>query len=150
MFSFHIIAVSQNSADEYIKRLAGLAKLKITLIKPVKVTDIKLRDKIITLEGEKILSALTPESFVVICDQFGKLFTTVDFLKQVDIWSQQHTQTITFIVGGTLGLSAAVKQAAQANLGLAKWTLPHDLASIVLLEQLYRICTIQTGKTYHY
>ncbi len=157
MFSFHIIAVSQHPAgpweelvSEYTKRVSGFAKIVTTYVKPEKILPSVGKQHIIDAEGERILNAVKPDSILVACDEFGKLFTTVEFVRELERWSVQHTQTITFVIGGPLGLSDTVKQAAQVKLALSHWTLPHDLAAVVLIEQLYRVMTIEHGKTYHY
>jgi 23S rRNA (pseudouridine1915-N3)-methyltransferase len=157
MFSFHLIAVSQHPAGpweelvlEYTKRLSGFAKITTTYVKPEKILPSVGKQQILNLEGERILKAVKPDSVLIVCDEFGKLYTTVEFVRELQRWSVQQTQTITFVIGGPLGLSDAVKQAATLKLALSHWTLPHDLAAVVLIEQLYRAMTIEHGKTYHY
>ena len=157
MFSFHLIAVSQHPAgpweelvSEYTKRLSGFAKVQTTYIRPEKIVPSNGKERVINAEGERILRAVKPDSVLVACDEFGKLYTSIEFVRQLEQWSIQQTQTITFVIGGPLGLSAAVKEAATATLALSNWTLPHDLAAVVLIEQLYRAMTIEHGKTYHY
>lgn len=157
MLSFHIITVSQQPAgpwrelvQEYTKRISSQAKITLTQVKPEKIVAGIPRDQILTKEGERILQAVAAGSLLVVCDEFGKNFTSRLFAEQLNNWSEQHTRTITLVLGGPLGLSQAVKSAADGSLALAKWTLPHDLALVVLLEQLYRALTIHIGKTYHY
>ncbi len=157
MFSFHLIAVSQHPAgpwaelvSEYTKRLSGFAKVQTTYIKPEKILSSASKEQIVKTEGERILKAVSPDSALIACDEFGKLYTSVEFVRELERWSIQHTRTITIVIGGPLGLSEAVKQAATVKLALSHWTLPHDLASVVLIEQLYRAMTIEHGKTYHY
>lgn len=136
--------------SNYTKRLSGLAKVQTTYIKPEKIVPTVSKAKVLSAEGERILKQVSADSVLIACDEFGKQFTSVEFVQQLERWSIQQTKTITFVLGGPLGLSPEVKQAATITLALSHWTLPHDLAAVVLLEQLYRAMTIDHHKTYHY
>lgn len=157
MFNFHLIAVSQPSAgpwgdlvSEYTKRLSGFARILITYVKPEKIVPSANRKQIMAREGERILKAVRSDSALIACDEFGKMYTSLEFVQQLEQWSIQHTRTITLVIGGPMGLSSSVRLAAAGSLALSRWTLPHDLAAVVLIEQLYRAMTISHGKTYHY
>lgn len=157
MFKFHLIAVSQHPAGPwqelvatYTKRLSGFAKVQTSYVKPEKIVPTVSKANTLLAEGKRILKAVPTDSVLIACDEFGKQFTSVEFVQQLERWSVQQTKTITFVLGGPLGLSAEVKQAATVTLALSHWTLPHDLAAVVLMEQLYRAMTIDHHKTYHY
>jgi 23S rRNA (pseudouridine1915-N3)-methyltransferase len=99
-------------------------------------------------EGERLLAALPAAAQVVACDLGGRSFTSEQFAA----WLQDRREAardIAFLVGGAYGLSGAARERATSSLRLAPWTLPHELARLVLVEQLYRAGTIVRGEPYH-
>jgi 23S rRNA (pseudouridine1915-N3)-methyltransferase len=104
------------------------------------------RDELLRREGERLLARAT--GVVVACDERGATFTSVAFAQ----WLQQERESardVSFVIGGAWGLGPAVRARAGRLLSLAPWTLPHDLARLVLAEQLYRAGTIARGEPYH-
>ncbi|EKD79074.1 MAG: hypothetical protein ACD_41C00177G0009 [uncultured bacterium] len=156
MFQFQVIAVSKPTGpwrellELYHERLIHLARFQFTAIQPEKMGANVNRAQVIEREGERIIKALPKECVIIACDEQGKAYDSSQFVERLEHWSIQQTEPIVFVIGGPFGLSPAVTQVATSRLALAAWTLPHDLAVTVLLEQLYRACTIVTGKVYHY
>jgi 23S rRNA (pseudouridine1915-N3)-methyltransferase len=99
-------------------------------------------------EGEVILAKLKAGERLVILDERGDEPTSVELAKRVGTWLRQ-AQDVALVIGGSDGLSAAVKARAQETLALSRMTLAHRLARLVLLEQLYRAMTILRGEPYH-
>jgi 23S rRNA (pseudouridine1915-N3)-methyltransferase len=100
------------------------------------------------LEGERLLAACLPRGDVVACDERGTSMTSADFAG----WLGKLRDTggaVTFVIGGAFGLDDAVRAKATRVLAIAPWTLPHEMARLVLTEQLYRAGTIQRGEPYH-
>lgn len=157
MFQFHIITVSHPSVGpweelqrEYIKRLQLFARCQIQVVKQVKFNSVNERESVQKQEARAIQKILPAQTTIVACDEFGKEYTSKKFSLQLETWSIQQTQPIVFVIGGPLGLHKTFLEQAHAKLAFSQFTFPHDLAQILLLEQLYRACTIATGKTYHY
>lgn len=99
-------------------------------------------------EGARLLDAVPPGATVVACDLAGRAMTSEQFAR----WMQdqrERARDVVITIGGAMGLGAAVKQRASSTLALAPWTLPHELARLVLAEQLYRAGTIGRGEPYH-
>jgi 23S rRNA (pseudouridine1915-N3)-methyltransferase len=99
-------------------------------------------------EGERLLAKLPAGGVVVACDERGVSWTSEEFAR----WLQRHREggrDVAFVIGGAFGLSPAVRERASVVLSLAPWTLPHELARLVLAEQLYRAGTIVRGEPYH-
>ncbi|HEY9230157.1 MAG TPA: 23S rRNA (pseudouridine(1915)-N(3))-methyltransferase RlmH [Gemmatimonadaceae bacterium] len=99
-------------------------------------------------EGERLLDAVPPSAQVVACDVNGKTMTSEQFAK----WLQdqrERARDVALLIGGAFGLGANVRERATSALSLAPWTLPHELARLVLAEQLYRAGTIGRGEPYH-
>ncbi len=102
---------------------------------------------VITKEGDRVL-AVAADSRIIACDALGQRLDSIAFAA----WMQQlreDARDVSFVIGGANGLSAAVLAAAEHRLALAPWTLPHELARLVLAEQLYRAGTIGRGEPYH-
>ncbi len=101
-------------------------------------------------EGQRLLASLTPQDIVICLDEKGKNYTSQDFAKFLQHISENATRTPCFIIGGAFGLDDKVRKAAQYKLALGPMTLPHELARVLLLEQLYRAEAIVRGVPYHH
>lgn len=102
------------------------------------------------LEGKGILGALTPTDIPVCLDERGKQFTSRQFSIFLDELSENISRRPCFIIGGAFGLDDAVKQAARHTIALGSLTLPHELARVVLFEQLYRAEALLRNLPYHH
>jgi 23S rRNA (pseudouridine1915-N3)-methyltransferase len=99
-------------------------------------------------EGERLLSAVPDSAVVVACELTGRMMTSEEFAA----WLQQlreRARDVAIVIGGAFGLGGVVKQRAAHSIALAAWTLPHEVARLVLAEQLYRAGTITRGEPYH-
>jgi 23S rRNA (pseudouridine1915-N3)-methyltransferase len=99
-------------------------------------------------EGERLLGKVSPGARLVACDPGGEAFTSERFSRFLTE-AREAARDITFVIGGAHGLAPAVLTRAERRLVLAPWTLPHELARLVLAEQLYRAGTIARGEPYH-
>lgn len=137
---------------EYVKRISRFAKLEM-----IELTDEKTPDKaselenqkILETEGERILSKVGERDFVVVLAIEGKTLSSEEFSKQLEQASIKGYSTLTFIIGGSLGLDPVVKNRANLSVSFGRLTLPHQLMRLVLVEQIYRAFTIQQGSPYH-
>lgn len=98
-------------------------------------------------EAER-LQARIGGATVVACDEGGRRMTSSDFAAFLQS-ARERARDVAFVIGGAYGLAESLKAAAQTTLALAPWTLPHELARLVLAEQLYRAGTIVRGEPYH-
>lgn len=135
---------SRKNQDEYLKRLSAFCKVNVVEIK--EQNQLENTANILEKEGEEILKKL--KGFVVLCDLDGKEISSVDFAKKIEDISQTNS-CITFVIGGSHGVSDAVKNAANFKICFSPMTFPHNLFRIMLLEQIYRAFAILTGKSYH-
>ena len=99
-------------------------------------------------EGERLLERLPAEGIVLACDERGERLTSPEFAALLTK-ARDAARDVGFVVGGAYGLDDAVRGAATRSIQLAPWTLPHELARLVLAEQLYRAGTIARGEPYH-
>lgn len=137
---------------EYTKRISRFAKLEMIELAdektPDKASELE-NQKILETEGARILSKVGERDFVVVLAIEGKTFSSEDFSKQLEQASIKGYSTLTFIIGGSLGLAPIVKNRANLSVSFGRLTLPHQLMRLVLVEQIYRSFTIQQGSPYH-
>ncbi len=105
-------------------------------------------EQVVKKEGERLLAALPTAGVVVACDVGGRAMTSEQFATWLGTQRDQ-ARDVAFLIGGAFGLSPDVHARATTKLSLAPWTLPHELARLVLAEQLYRAGTILRGEPYH-
>lgn len=156
MYRFRILAVgplhhdyAKEAAGEYLKRLPPFAKVEIEEIEKRTFRSLSERERTVGVEGAHLVAHLTNDEFVIALDETGK---TMDSQKFAQLLKREGEtgRIVTFLIGGPLGLSSETKNAAHLTLSLSSLTFPHEMARVVLLEQLYRAMTILNGKTYHY
>lgn len=99
-------------------------------------------------EGERIAAKLPKGTLLMLCDPGGETYDSAkfaDWLQQV----RERAQDIAFVIGGAFGIGPELRKGPHRRIGLAPWTLPHELARLVLAEQLYRAGTLLRGEPYH-
>ncbi|BBA07608.1 23S rRNA (pseudouridine(1915)-N(3))-methyltransferase RlmH [Streptococcus oralis] len=137
---------------EYTKRILRFAKLEMIELAdektPDKASELE-NQKILETEGARILSKVGERDFVVVLAIEGKTLSSEEFSKQLEQASIKGYSTLTFIIGGSLGLAPVVKNRANLSVSFGRLTLPHQLMRLVLIEQIYRAFTIQQGSPYH-
>ena len=137
---------------EYSKRISRFAKLEMIELAdektPDKASEIE-NQKILETEGARILSKIGERDFVLVLAIEGKTFSSEEFSKQLEEASIKGYSTLTFIIGGSLGIAPGVKNRANLSVSFGRLTLPHQLMRLVLVEQIYRAFTIQQGSPYH-
>ena len=137
---------------EYSKRISRFATVEMVELADEKTPDRASdseNEKILDLEGNRILSKIGDREFVVVLAIEGKTLSSEEFSKQLEQASINGFSTLTFVIGGSLGLSNEVKQRANLSVSFGRLTLPHQLMRLVLTEQIYRAFTIQQGSPYH-
>ena len=137
---------------EYSKRISRFAAVEMIELADEKTPDRASdseNEKILDLEGNRILSKIGDREFVVVLAIEGKTLSSEEFSKQLEQASINGSSTLTFVIGGSLGLSKEVKKRANLSVSFGRLTLPHQLMRLVLIEQIYRAFTIQQGSPYH-
>ncbi len=133
--------------DRYLDRIARYIKLETRVIKPVvggKGTITRQK------ESEKILAGLAPGDFLILCDERGKQLSSAELARLLNDLPRRGANRATFVVGGAMGVSEALRQKADFVVSLSRMTLPHALARVVLTEQIYRALCIQARHPYHH
>lgn len=137
----------REAADEYLKRLSPYATVRV-----VEVAD---RDpgrgekRALTEEGQDVLKAIPEAAHVVSLEIGGRQLDSEGFADRLEQLALAGRSSIAFVIGGSHGLSAEVLARSDERLSLGPMTLPHNLARVVLLEQLYRAFKIRRGEPYH-
>ena len=137
---------------EYSKRISRFAKFEMIELADEKTPDRASESenqKILEIEGQRILSKVADRDFVIVLAIEGKTLSSEEFSKNLEEASIKGFSTLTFIIGGSLGLSQDVKKRANISVSFGRLTLPHQLMRLVLVEQIYRAFTIQQGSPYH-
>ena len=141
-----------NAQAEYLKRLKNYADVEVIEYNdepiPSKATE-AIEEKIKNLECDKILSKLSNKDYVIALDLNGKSFDSVQLSGQLEKWFSLGGSTIHFVIGGSLGLSDEMKKRANVRWTFSPLTFPHQLARIILEEQLYRAFRINHNEPYH-
>lgn len=131
------------ATDEYLKRLSRYTKLEL-----VEILDESNAEKAVSLEGRRILSRIKDDEYVIALDICGKSISSLEFAKKVNSVLYSHSK-LTFVIGGSYGLSSSVKKRANFLLSFSKMTFPHKLFRVILLEQIYRAYKINNNESYH-
>ena len=142
----------KDAIDEYSKRLSKYCQLNITELNDEKIPNNAsekensiVKDK----EGKNILNSIKKDSYIICMDLNGKQFSSEEFSDKINNISINYNGSITFIIGGSLGLSNDVLSIANEKISFSKMTFPHQLFRVVLLEQIYRAFKIINNETYH-
>ena len=135
--------------SEYLKRLSGYAKVEVAEVADRDPARFGGEDAAREREGEELLARIEAKAHVVLLAIEGKERSSEDFAARLDALKLAGTSAVAFVVGGSTGASRAVYDRADETLSFGRITLPHNLARIVLLEQVYRAFRISRGEPYH-
>ena len=142
----------RDACDEYKKRLSTLSKLNIIELSPERLSDNpsqKEIDEALKNEGKAIVDKIPKDAFIVTMCIEGKQFSSPELSQKLEDAAVSGKSNAVFIIGGSFGLSEDVKSKSQLRLSMSKMTFPHQLARVMLLEQLYRGFKINEGSAYH-
>lgn len=141
-----------DAAEEYLKRLKRI--MPVTVIElpdepePAQPSD-KLNEAVMRREGEKILQKIGAQDYVIAMCIDGKQYESTELARRMSGLFTQGKSHVTFLIGGSLGLHLDVLKRANERMSMSKMTFPHQLARVMLLEQLFRAAKINAGERYH-
>lgn len=133
----------------YLERLRRYARVKWVEVRPAKIKKGRREEEILNKEGQAIARKLAPKDYLVPLDRSGRQFNSEGLAAWLDKRSLATGGSLTFIIGGPLGLSKELLDRGHKILSLSKLTLTHEMSRLLLLEQLYRAFTILRGEKYH-
>ncbi len=139
----------QAGITDYCERISHYMPFELVTIPELKNTKSLSEDQQKQAEGELILKQIQNSDTIVLLDEHGKAFRSIEFAK----WLEQKRNTarrLVFVVGGPYGFSSDVYSRANEQLSLSKMTFSHQMIRLVFTEQIYRACTIIKGEPYHH
>lgn len=142
----------QDACAEYQKRLSGVCRLTVLELPAEKLPDApsqKQIDAALAAEGKRILEKLPQNAAVITLCIEGKQLSSPEFSARLSDFALRGKSSIVFVVGGSFGLAASVKEKSDLRLSVSKMTFPHQLFRVMLLEQIYRAAQIESGTRYH-
>jgi 23S rRNA (pseudouridine1915-N3)-methyltransferase len=131
---------------DYLERIKRFVHCEVSELKDQSGADEK---RVIAAEGRKLISAIERDDFVALLDEKGDELDSPQFAEFIVKRQQAGTKRLAFVIGGFAGVSEEVKQRAHLRLSLSRMTLTHELARVILTEQVYRAFTLLTGSPYH-
>ena len=138
--------------EEYAKRLSRYCKLEIVEVADEKTPDgasEALEEQIKQKEAERLMKCIPDDAYVCVLAILGKQLTSEELSEKINELGVRGTSHIVFVIGGSLGLAEGVNKRADFLLSFSKMTFPHQMARVVLCEQIYRAFEISTNGKYH-
>lgn len=135
--------------DDYVGRVKHYMPLDIEVIPELKNTKSLTQSNQKEMEAEQILKRLQPSDTVVLLDEHGKEYRSIEFARWIEKL-QQTARSLVFIIGGPYGFADSVYERSDAKLSLSKMTFSHQMIRLLFVEQIYRACTIIKGEPYHH
>lgn len=142
----------REACAEYEKRLGAFCKLTVQVLELVKLPENAgktLIENALIQEGDKILAKIPSSAYTVALCIEGKQITSEQFAETFNKAALKGISEMTFIIGSSYGLCDKVKRIADAQLSMSEMTFPHQLARVMLLEQIYRAFSINSNRKYH-
>jgi 23S rRNA (pseudouridine1915-N3)-methyltransferase len=136
--------------DIYVSRLKHYIPFSIVEIPELKNVSALTKEQIKSREGELILKNLRPTDDVILLDERGREYTSVELAKVIQDKISYEGKDIVYIIGGAYGFSEAVYKRANSKLSLSKMTFSHQMVRAIFTEQIYRAFTIMKGEPYHH
>ena len=134
----------------YMSRLKHYIPFNVVEIPELKNVSALTKDQIKTREGELILKSLRPTDDVILMDERGKQYSSVEFAKILQDKISYIGKDIVFVIGGAYGFSQAVYERADSKISLSRMTFSHQMVRAIFVEQIYRAFTIMRGEPYHH
>lgn len=135
--------------DRYLGRIRHFYPVEVTEIAPPRGRQSESDVAIMRAASAGLLAALPPQGYVVALDERGRSIDSLKFAKWLERLTIDQPHGVAFVMGGDVGLDDSVRKRADSVLSLSAMTLPHQLARVVLLEQIYRACTLMRNIPYH-
>lgn len=136
--------------ETYASRLSHYIPFSVSEIPELKNASALSRDQIREKEGELILKNLKPSDQVILLDERGKEFRSVDFAREIEKLTARGGKDLVFVIGGAYGFSEAVYGRSDGKISLSRMTFSHQMVRVVFTEQLYRAFSIMRGEPYHH
>jgi len=137
------------AADRYLNRIKHFYPVAVVDVKPERGRQSASDEAIIRRQSERLATAIPQRGYTVVLDERGQALDSLKFAKWLERLTIDCPDGVNFVVGGDVGIDESVKHRADKLLSLSAMTLPHQIARVVLLEQIYRACTLMRNIPYH-
>ena len=137
------------AADRYLNRIKHFFPTEVTEVPPERGRQGQSDVAIIRAQSARLLAAIPDRGHTVVLDERGRTFDSLKFAKWIERLTIDSPHGVTFVVGGDTGFDETVRNRADTLLSLTPMTLPHQFARVILLEQIYRACTLMRNISYH-
>ena len=135
----------KDGIEEYLKRIRKFTNIELIEVKDEGLVEI---EKANDIEGERIKKHINPKDYIITLEIDGKMLTSEEFSTKIDKTLIDNSN-IVFIIGGSYGISENIKNISNFKLSFSKFTFPHQLFRLILLEQIYRAYKIMNNESYH-
>jgi len=135
--------------DRYLNRVKHFFPIELVEIAPERGRQSESDVAIMRAESARLMAAIPAQTHLVVLDERGRQMDSLKFAKWLERMTTEQPHGVTFVLGGDVGLADTIKQRADTLLSLSAMTLPHQVARVVLLEQIYRACTLMRNIPYH-
>jgi 23S rRNA (pseudouridine1915-N3)-methyltransferase len=135
--------------ERYFNRIKHFLPIEVTEVAPQRGRQSENDVTIMRADSARLLAAIPQQGHVVALDERGRSIDSLKFAKWLERLTIDQPHGVIFVMGGDVGLDQSVRQRADDVLSLSAMTLPHQLARVVLLEQIYRACTLMRNIPYH-
>ena len=140
----------KKAIDDFTKRINNYYSTEWLIIPPIKNAASLPEAEFKKREGRSMLEKINKDDFLILLDETGKQFSSVELANFLEQKSNAAARSIIFLIGGAFGVSDEIKQRANFTWSLSKLVFPHMLVRLILAEQVYRACTILSNEKYHH
>jgi 23S rRNA (pseudouridine1915-N3)-methyltransferase len=137
------------AATRYLDRIRHFFPVEVTEVPPERGRQSRSDVAIMRAQSARLLAAIPDRGYVVVLDERGQLLDSLKFAKWIERLTIDSPHGVNFVVGGDVGFDDSVRGRADKLLALSPMTLPHQFARVILLEQIYRACTLMRNIAYH-
>jgi 23S rRNA (pseudouridine1915-N3)-methyltransferase len=135
--------------EDFLGRLRRYVTVEVKIVRAERLTKNDRTERVVAVESERVAGAIPRNSHLVVLDRLGKQMSSEALARWWQRLERESCRKLCFVVGGVLGFSDELRSQAHTLLSLSKMTFTHEMSRLILLEQLYRACTIMRGEKYH-
>jgi len=135
--------------ERYLNRVKRFVPIELIELAPERGRQAQSDVAIMRAQAARLMAAIPDRGYTVVLDERGQLIDSLKFAKWIETLTIGQPHGVNFVVGGDVGFDDTVRRRADKLLGLSPMTLPHQLARVLLMEQIYRACTLMRNIAYH-
>ena len=145
----HADAELADAAERYLNRIKHFFPIEVVEVPPERGRQAQNDVAIMRAQSARLLAAIPDRGYTTVLDERGQLIDSLKFAKWLERLTTDSPHGVNFVIGGDVGFDESVRKRADKLLALSPMTLPHQFARVILLEQIYRACTLMRNIPYH-